>query len=131
MPTRLPRERESKVLRSIRIRLRHRFGIRLYRRSIGGRREGDRYIPFGRAGEADLYGFMPRSHQNRHIELEVKRPGNKPTLKQIAWLREMHALGCIAMWCDNANDAERCFEAIMRGARVVWDDRDFWLEMSS
>jgi hypothetical protein len=105
----------------------HRFGIRLWRRNVGGLR--DRYghhVRFAAPGQSDLWGVMPRTA--KHIEIEVKRDGEKPTPKQLAWLRQMHELGCIAMWTDNCNDAERCFEAIMNGARVVWNDRDFWLE---
>ena len=126
MNAKLPRERESKVLRSVMIRLRHRFGIRLFRRNIGAIREGDRFVRFGRAGESDLWGIDPGG---AHWEIEVKRPGGKPTPKQITWLREMHGLGCVAFWGDNVSDIERVAEAILSGGRVVWEDNDFYIEM--
>ena len=33
------------------------------------------------------------------------------------------------MFLDNANDIERTAEAIVNGAKVVWGDKDFWLEV--
>jgi hypothetical protein len=128
MPTRVPRERESKVLRSIRIRLRHRFGIRLWRRNTGAMREGERFIRFASPGQADLWGF---DRTARHWELEVKAPGKKPTPLQIAWLKEVTRLGAVGVWTDSANDAERIAEAVLAGGRVVWTDKDFHVEMPS
>ena len=126
MNAKLPRERESKVLRSVMVRLRHRFGIRLFRRNIGAIREGDRFVRFGRAGESDLWGI---DSSGAHWEIEVKRPGNRPTSKQLAWLREMHELGCIAIWSDSANDIERIAEAVLAGGKVIWVGDDFHIEM--
>ena len=35
-----------------------------------------------------------------------------------------------ALWSDNANDAERVMEAVVKGGKVVWGDGvDFWVEM--
>ena len=127
MNARPPRERETKVMRSIMVRLRHRFGIRMFRRNVGALREGDRFIRFGRAGESDLWGILPNG---QHLEIEVKRPGNKPTEHQLRWLKEMHQLGCVAIWGDNANDVERVIEAVIHGGQIVWSKgHDFWVEM--
>jgi hypothetical protein len=129
MPTKIPREREGKLLRSIRVRLHHRFGIRLWRRNIGVMKRGNRIVRFGKKGQADLYGMLPRSHGNRHVELEVKTDGERPTPLQLDWLKMMHALGAVAWWTDNINDAERVAEAVMCGGRIVWNEKDFWVEI--
>ena len=131
MPTRTkpPLERETKIVRSIRIRLLHRFGIRLWRRNCGGFKDSyGHHIRYGSPGQSDLYGVMPRTAT--HVEIEVKRPGKRPTPLQLRWLRHMTDLGAVAYWSDNANDAERVAEAIMNGGRVVWgNDENFWVEM--
>jgi hypothetical protein len=126
MPTKVPRERERKILRSIRIRLLHRFGIRLFRRNVGALRDGERFIRFAAPGQADLWGI---DRHARHWELEVKAPGKKPTPAQLAWLKECSRLGCVAFWSDNANDAERVAEAVLGGGRIVWEGDDFYVEM--
>ncbi len=131
MNTKPPPERESKVQRSIMIRLHHRFGIRLWRRNVGGLT--DRYghhVRFAAPGQADLWGVMPASHGCRHVEIETKRPGEKPTEHQLRWLKYMHDLGCISFWSDSANDAERVAEAVLNGGQVVWhENEDFHIEM--
>ena len=116
-------------MRSIRIRLLHRFGVRLWRRNIGAIQEGSRFVRFALPGQSDLYGVMPPP-DSRHVEIEVKAPGKKPTELQLRWLKMMHSLGCVCLWSDNANDAERVMEAVMKGGKVVWGDGvDFWVEV--
>ena len=126
MNTKPPRERESKVQRSIIVRLR-RLGIRLWRRNVAAFAIEDRFIRCASPGQADLWGI---DRQARHWEIEVKRPGNKPTGLQLHWLKEMHALGCVAFWSDSANDAERVAKAIKAGGVIVWDEgSEFHVEM--
>src|SRR4051812_43262788 len=127
MATKLPRERESKVQSSIRVRLR-RLGIVLYRRNTGAMRDGERVVRFSSPGQADLYGWEIRT--GRHFEIEVKRPGNRPTLKQLEWLKECTRLGAVAFWADSVNIAERVAEAIVSGGRIVWlEGDDYDVEM--
>jgi len=131
MATRLPRERESKVMRSIVVRLR-RLGIVLYRRNTGAMRDGERFVRFASPGQADLYGWIlpPHSRAGTHVEIEVKARGNKPTPKQLAWLLECHRLGAVAMWGDDCNVIERVAEAVLRGGKIVWcDDGTYDVEM--
>lgn len=125
----LPRERESKIQRSIVVRL-SRLGVELLRRNVGAMRDGERFIRFAAAGQSDLWGT---DCQGRHWEIEVKRPGNRPTLRQLAWLKKMTARGCPAYWADSANIAERVAEAILlHGGRIVWHDDDaFDVEIKS
>lgn len=109
-------------MRSIVVRLR-RLGVVLHRRNVGSREWTDaqgklRLVQYGATGQADLYGAQIGS--GRHWEIEVKRPGNRPTEKQLAWLKEWTRLGAVAYWADSCNIAERVAEAIVRGGRVVW-----------
>jgi hypothetical protein len=119
--TRLPPERESKIQSSIRVRLR-RLGIKLFRRNVGAMREGERFIRFSTPGQSDLWGWDIRT--GRHWEIEVKRPGNRPTPKQLEWLKECHRYGAVAYWADSANIAERVAQAIQSGGRIAWHDDD-------
>lgn len=117
----LPREKESKVQSSIRVRLR-RLGIVIHRRNTGAMRDGGRFVRFASPGQADLYGWITSTGQ--HIEIEVKRPGNRPTPRQLEWLKECTRLGAVAYWADNANTAERVAEAVLAGGEIVWGDGD-------
>lgn len=122
----IPPPRESKIQRSIIVRL-SRLGIKLWRRNVGaisgehgGRR---RFVRFGSPGMSDLWGV---DRAGRHWEIECKRPGNKPTELQLAWLKEMSGRGCVAFWSDCANIAERVAEAIIGGGNIVWrEGEDF------
>jgi hypothetical protein len=128
--TRLPRERENKVQRSIIVRLR-RLGIVLYRRNVMLARTPDgRKFRVEAAGRSDLYGLLPASHGSRHCEIETKADGKRPTPKQLKWLKEMTRFGAVAFWTDSANDAERIAEAILAGGKVIWHENDdYHIEM--
>lgn len=97
------------------------MGVRLWRRNVGavtaeyqGRK---RMVRFAAAGQADLWGIGP---DGRHWEVEVKRPGNKPTPKQLEWLRNMTARGAVAYWTDCPATAGRVAAALLGGGRIVW-----------
>jgi hypothetical protein len=128
MNTRLPKERESKVQRSIIVRLR-RLGIVLFRRNVMLARTPDgRKFRVEAAGRSDLYGWHMKTA--RHFEIEVKAANEKPTPKQLAWLKECHANGAVAYWSDSVNDAEKIAEAVLGGGKIIWhDDEDFHIEM--
>jgi len=150
MNTKPPRERESKVQKSIRIRLWHRFGIRLWRRNVAAFAIEDgihkrRWVRAGEAGQSDLWGIdYPQQMTarewfwGRHWEIETKAKGKRPTEKQLKWLKDMTKRGCVCFWADNANTAERISEAIIAGGRIVWregpgyhpDGADFDVEMT-
>lgn len=123
MNTRLPREREKKVQAAIRVRLR-RLGIVLYRRNVMLARTPDgRKFRVEAAGRSDLYGWHMKTA--RHFEIEVKAAGEKPTPKQLEWLKECTRLGAVAYWVDNANFAERVAEAIVcQNGFIVWHDNE-------
>jgi hypothetical protein len=112
----LPPDRESKIQRSIVVRL-DRMGIKLWRRNVGMMRKDDRVVRFGSPGQSDLWGI---DRTARHWEIETKRPGNRPTPKQLDWLKLMTMMGCVAYWADSANIAEKVAEAILDGGRIIW-----------
>jgi len=115
--TRPPREKESKIQRSIVVRL-QRLGVQLYRRNVGAFTDSyGHHVRFAAPGQADLWGF---DRNARHWEIETKRPGNRPTELQLAWLKEMTDCGCVAFWVDNANTADLVTEAVLEGGRIVW-----------
>lgn len=127
-----PREKESKVQRSVVVRLR-RLGIKLIRRNVGARGWTDkqgraRVVMYGAKGQADLYGWEIAT--GRHWEIETKAKGEKPTEHQLAWLAECTRLGVVAFWGDNVNTIERVAEAVLAGGRIVWRDGcDYDIEM--
>ena len=62
---------------------------------------------------ADIWGWQVMT--GRHIEVEVKRPGIKPTALQEQWLQQARQAGCIAFWCDSM---ETALEALKGSRRV-------------
>lgn len=115
-----PRERESKVQRSVIVRLR-RLGVVLFRRNVGAMTDPrGNFVRFAAPGQSDLYGLLPASHGGTHVEIEIKSRGNKPTEHQLRWLKEMTARGAVAFWVDNPDSAERIMEAILRGGQIEW-----------
>jgi hypothetical protein len=88
------------------------------------------FVRFAAPGQSDLYGMLPASHHSTHVEIEVKRPGNKPTPTQLKWLKGMTDMGAIAFWCDSPTVAEDIMRAILAGGEVVWhEDENFDIEM--
>ena len=77
-------------------------GFSMFRRNTGVMQMGKRFVRFSQPGQADLWGLDRRT--GRHIEVEVKRPGQKPTAVQAAWLEAMRRAGAIAFWCDSIDD---------------------------
>lgn len=55
-------------------------------------------------GQADLWGWHRET--GRHLEVEVKRPGNTPTTDQSAWLEKALQGNCIAFWCDSVSSCD-------------------------
>ena len=65
-----------------------------------------RHIGGAKAGTSDLIGCTPTG---RYFALEVKRLGEKPTDKQLAYLESVRAAGGIAGWADNVPMALELF----------------------
>lgn len=100
------------------------FGCVAHRRNTGamsGAHKGKAwFVRFGEPGAADVWALMP---DGRHLELEVKRPGQYPTLDQVHWLRTHNGIGSsVAFWVDNTATLERVYRRIIMGGRVVYRD---------
>ena len=55
----------------------------------------------GRKGDLDLVAALP---DGRYCEIEVKRPGKKPTREQYESLRAVNQAGGVGIWVDSAVD---------------------------
>ena len=51
----------------------------------------------GKRGECDYYAVHPKLG---YVEIEVKRPGGKPTPAQLEWMARMRHFGFRAIWVD-------------------------------
>lgn len=98
-------------------------GCRVERRNSGvmrvedaTRRGGYRYVRFGEAGAADLFGAFPNG---RHFNLEVKAKDKKPRLEQVRWLRNANRWGP-AFWVESAEELERFLPPLIEGASIVY-----------
>lgn len=93
------------------------WGIPHQRQNTGGfRNNSGQYVACGATGNADITATLPGS--GRRLEIEVKRPGKRPTEAQLRRMREHNAAGAVAFWVDNAEDLPHALGAILTGARV-------------
>ena len=69
-----------------------------------------RFVRFNETGMVDIWGVFPGG---KHVEIEIKRPGKKPTEEQYRYLAEMLTCGCIVYWADSI---EMCVEK----TRELW-----------
>lgn len=91
----------------------------VHRRNVGSFAMGDRYFKAGEPGQSDTYGSIKRLG-GRRFEVEIKRPGNRPTLDQVAWLLKCHYEGCVAFWVESAEQCEGIVEAINGGGWIEY-----------
>ena len=100
------------------------FGCVVHRRNTGameasykGKR---RFVRFSEKGASDVYAITPAGY---HLELEIKRRGERPTLDQVNWLIEHNGIGgAAAIWVDNVATLARVYRHIEAGGRVVYLD---------
>ena len=102
------------------------LGLALYRRNVSlavadyqGRK---RVIRSGEPGQSDCYGWIIAT--GRHVEIEWKRPGNRPTSDQLTWLKWCTKQGVIAYWADSVDTAVRVMRVMIQGGRISWHDDD-------
>lgn len=101
----VPAPREADVQRAC-VQVAAARGVKLYRNNsrvlrMTGRRGRRRLMRFGLAkGSSDLIGMLPPS--GRFLAVEVKRPGERPTPAQVAWLAEVRLAGGVGCWVDDA-----------------------------
>ncbi len=76
--------------------------MKAIREKIPGTVVRKRHVTMGAIGDPDLYGCLPGG---QHFEIEVKRPGNKPTALQLRRLEEWNAAGAIAGYAHSVAEA--------------------------
>ena len=97
-----PLEREIQA--KIRLALGSRPDVRLWRQGVGmARTESGTVMRFGEPGQADLSGIV--APWGIRLEVEVKRPGEKPTDAQARWGRMIERFGGIYIVARSAEDA--------------------------
>jgi hypothetical protein len=73
-----------------------------HRRNVGGVRRRykgkTRYISFNEKGECDWWLILG---DGRHCDIEIKRPGARPSFYQIIWMLRLLARGAPAFYCDS------------------------------
>lgn len=65
---------------------------------------------YGRAGKPDISGCV----NGRRFEIEVKRPGNKPTKLQLKELREWEEAGAITGVAYSLEDVKELLKDVIR-----------------
>jgi hypothetical protein len=90
---------------------RHNVGMGTYANKDGSARR----VRFGAAGQLDWRGSV----NGRVLELEIKRPGEKPTKDQLARMRRVNAEGGIAFWTDCAAVAIKVAPLLLKGWRAA------------
>lgn len=71
-----------------------------------------RFLRFGFPGQADILGQLRRSHGGRFLAVEVKRPGEKPTDDQLAFLEAVRYAGGVAILAYSCDDVARELRAL-------------------
>lgn len=128
---------ESQVLKSCMMRAKA-MHVPCFRRNVmamSARYNGkDRHVSSGKPGQSDLWGWFPDKYcqlsghwcearaPGRHWECEVKRAGEKPTLKQAVWLRDCNEHTGSAFWVDNADTFEAVLMALLSGYRIEYHE---------
>ena len=104
-----PRPLEKAVQKAIQQAMKLQFGVVMIPVDSGGAgmRQGQAQGCGGWSstppGFPDLLGVIPGS--GRACFIEVKRPGNKPTPAQFAFLETVRAKGAISFWADSVDSA--------------------------
>lgn len=101
------------------------LGMELKRRNVGGaafpNADGStRYVAFNEADDADWSGVMPFT--GKALEVEIKRPGERPRPGQLAKLRKLNAQGGVGLWVDDAEVLPRLFPRVIAGGWIEIDD---------
>lgn len=101
---------EKDVLRACLDYLNLQRGGKFWRRNVGvhastykGKRS---FVRFGISGQCDIAGC----YKGRHVEIEVKAKGKKPSPEQVLWMAAMVNAGAIVFWCDSVESCIRQWE---------------------
>lgn len=100
------------------------LSIPVERRNVVAYRIEGRKVRCGRKGQADLTGTIPRGpNRGKRLEIEVKRPGERPRPEQLQWLADVRAWGGIAFWTDDPAECLAALRRVLDGALVATEDR--------
>jgi hypothetical protein len=97
------------------------YGVDADRQNTGGvivedkKRDRLRYIRFGKPGNTDITGMLP---DGRKLDIEVKRPGKKPTPEQYARIRKTNAMNGVGFWIDDVSVLQKVLPIVLAGGRV-------------
>ena len=81
-----------------------------------------RAVRCGKKGWLDYRFTLPGG---RYGEVELKRPGERPTPEQFERMRVLNAIQCVGFWVDNADDFLAVMNGVIKeGARVRINDRE-------
>lgn len=109
-----PAPPEAEVQRAILDTLRF-LGVDCWRANTGAvaaeHKGRSRFVRFGVKGQSDILGILPGS--GRFLAIEVKRPGNRPTADQVAFLMRVNDAGGIAFWATSARTVEHAIKALL------------------
>jgi hypothetical protein len=97
------------------------LGIELKRQNTGAashmNRDGStRYVRFGKPGDPDYTGVLP---DGRYLAVELKRPGQVPSVQQLAAINRINNSNGFAFWSDDATHVLRVLQAALRGGRII------------
>ena len=120
-----PRPRESVIQRQA-MQLLRSYHWLVFRRNTGATRATHkgktRFVRFSEPGMSDLWCLMAGPTTAVHVEIEIKRPGERPTPDQVRWLLLMTLHGVPAFWVDNLPTLDRIAQHLMRGGRIGYLD---------
>lgn len=116
VPAPLERDIAKGVVKAFRL-----WGIALERQNTGvgtfRNRDGStRTVRFGKRGNLDYRAILPGG---RVLEVEIKRPGKKPTAAQLVRIREINAADGRALWLDDAAEAFEAARKLAAGGVVA------------
>lgn len=124
----LPAPPESDVLAAV-LTLLDLLGVPCWRANAGGgyrigRAGKPQLIKAAPAGTADICGWLPRD--GRFLAIEVKRPGERPTADQLAFLRRVNGDGGVGFWVDDVGKCQYLMTKVMQSDRscgIVIDEK--------
>lgn len=93
-------------------------GVYVWRQNTGafaGEHKGKKwFVRFGAPGMSDILGILPP--EGRLLAIEVKRPGERPTQKQAAFIEQINSLGGVAFWVDSLDAVVDWYQQYKRRA---------------
>lgn len=119
MPRRRPPPPKESVVQAQCLEVLASYGIDARRQNTGAAMQGGRLVRYGERGDPDITGVLP---DGRRLDLEVKRPGERPTPDQLDRLRRTNNAGGVGLWTDDPVRLINAIRRLLEGWRVEIDD---------